>query len=39
MAEGNGEWNEARAEWRDEHWHPALDRNIIAAWKKARHER
>jgi hypothetical protein len=22
-----GEWNEARAKWRDEHWHPALDRN------------
>ena len=21
-----GEWNEARAKWRDEHWHPALDR-------------
>jgi hypothetical protein len=22
-----GEWNEARAKWRDGHWHPALDRN------------
>jgi hypothetical protein len=22
-----GEWNAARAKWRDEHWHPALDRN------------
>jgi len=28
------EWNEARAKWRDEHWHPALDRN-----KEARRER
>lgn len=22
-----GEWNDARLRWRDEHWHPALDRN------------
>jgi hypothetical protein len=22
-----GDWNTARAEWRDEYWHPALDRN------------
>ena len=22
-----GEWNEARLNWRDEHWHPALSRN------------
>ncbi len=22
-----GEWNEARVKWRDEHWHPALERN------------
>ena len=28
-----GDWNAARAEWRDEHWHPALDRN-----KEARRE-
>jgi hypothetical protein len=29
-----GEWNEARLKWRDEHWHPALNRN-----KEARRER
>lgn len=28
-----GEWNEARERLRDEHWHPALDRN-----KEARRE-
>lgn len=22
-----GEWNDARLKWRDEHWHPALERN------------